>query len=100
LIHDPIEILSGVEIVVSLEYCRNVVAHQQLVNRHCPAGAVLLEAFGSIHIPATPLVEGREFNPSTGGLVPAEQVVDEDELKPGPTLLQSPLEPTKLLEAQ
>ena len=48
LVDNSVEFLPGVEIVVRLEDGRDVVAHEQLVNRRVPPGAVFLEAIAAV----------------------------------------------------
>ena len=61
LVDDPVERLPGVEVVVGLEDRRDVVGHQQLVDRHFPAGAMGLEAFAAVQVFATPFIKPREL---------------------------------------
>ena len=100
LIDNSIEFLPGEEIVVGLEDGRHVVAHEQLVNRRVPSGAVLLEAIAAVRVLAAPFVERRDFNASARSLVPAEEVVDEDEFESCPALLKRLFEPPILRLAQ
>ena len=48
LVNNAVQFLPGVEIVVSLEHRRDMVTHEQLVNRQIPSGAVFLETIGAV----------------------------------------------------
>jgi hypothetical protein len=52
LIDDAVEVLLGVEVIVTVEDDVDVIGEEQRVNRHEPAGTVLLETIAAVSVPA------------------------------------------------
>ena len=93
LIDYPIEFLLGVEIVMRFEHRRDVVAHEELVDGHFPAGTVLFETIAAVRILAAPFVECSHFHPAACRLIPAQEVMEEYKFVFGPALLKGLFEP-------
>ena len=74
LVHDAVEVLLGVEMIVTVENDGDAVLLEQLMDRGRPAGTVLPEAITAIRVLATPLKERRGFCPAAGLIICAADV--------------------------
>ena len=81
LIDDSIQFLAGEQMIVPVEHNRYTIFHQQLVNRHRPAGPVCGEAIAAIGIGASLFVKPCLFRSSALPVRAANQMMKEDHLE-------------------
>ena len=82
LIHDAIQFLSGIEMIVAMKDRRHAVLHEQRMDRRLPTGAFGLELILAVLALAAPLVKFRGFTAAARRFVQAaDEVMDEDELE-------------------
>ena len=91
----------GVEVIVPVEHDRNTALNEELVYGGRPAGAALREPIRAIGIFPAPFIKRGSFGTAAVlNIRPTNQLVDENEFKPGTAPLKGALEPAVLFGAE